>query len=46
VEDGTNGLHEYYDVSAVPEPPTYASLAGLCVLTVAFWQRRKLAAMG
>jgi hypothetical protein len=46
VEDGANGLHEYYDVSAVPEPPTYATLAGLCALTVAFWQRRKLAAMG
>jgi hypothetical protein len=46
VEDGANGLHQYYDVSAVPEPPTYASLAGLCALIVAFWQRRKLAARG
>jgi hypothetical protein len=46
VEDGANGLHEYFDASAIPEPSAYATLAGLCALTVAFWQRRKLAAMG
>jgi hypothetical protein len=46
VEDGANGLHQYFDVSGIPEPPTYATLAGLCALTVACWQRRKLAARG
>ena len=43
----TNSGHDltlnYTGASAIPEPSTYAALAGLAALGLAFWRRRRLA---
>ncbi len=36
----TSSFPSFVTASAVPEPSTYAALAGLCVLGVAAWRRR------